>query len=160
MDDLYTLDKKLGELYDKIPLADRGTDVDSPQKDAYNSALSEFLKCGQKVFDDESLGVDQLLTKMKQYSVSSVKEILTHEPQEILVSIQGMDKVAEDSLIRLEYFLSCKREDPRAFNEDDMFASDREYLAAFSDEEIASFENFQNYIRRSSDLSLIQVSEP
>lgn len=155
MDDLYTLDKKLDALYNQIPLDERETDIKSPQKEAYNNALTEFLECGQKVFDDNNLGLDQLVTKMKQYSVLAVKEILTHEPQEILVSIQGMDKVAEDSLIRLEYCLSCKREDPRAFNEDNMFASDREYLASFSDEEIASFENFQNYIRRSSDEVII-----
>lgn len=152
MNDLYSLNKKIKDLYDKIPLYDRDkADVNSPEKDAYNKAVSEFLECGQSVFEDESLELDQVIAKMNQYSISSVKELLKHEPKDILSAIRDMDNVEEDAFMRLEYCLACKKDDPRSFYEDDMFAEDRAYLAAFSEAEIANFEAFQNYIRTNSD---------
>ena len=152
MNDLYSMKKRVDDLYDKIPLLERDNDETfSPQRDAYNEALSEFVKCGQTVFEDNSLSSEQIVARMNQYSVTSVKELLTHQPQDILAAIHEMDNVKEDAFMRLEYCLSVKKDAPEAFESDKMFASDRAYLAAFNDEEIANFEAFQNYIRTCSD---------
>lgn len=152
MNDLYSMKKRVDDLYDKIPLLERDNDETfSPQRDAYNEALSEFVKCGQTVFEDNSLSSEQIVARMNQYSVTSVKELLTLQPQDILAAIHEMDNVKEDAFMRLEYCLSVKKDAPEAFESDKMFASDRAYLAAFNDEEIANFEAFQNYIKTCSD---------
>lgn len=49
MNDLYSMKKRVDKLYDKIPLLDRNDDeVFSEQKDAYNKALKEFVKCDKQ----------------------------------------------------------------------------------------------------------------
>lgn len=152
MNDLYSMKKRVDDLYAKIPLLDRNNEEEfSPQRDAYNEALNEFVKCGQTVFNDNSLSGEQIVARMNQYSVTSVKELLTHQPQDILAAIHEMDNVRGDAFMRLEYCLSVKKDAPKEFESDKMFASDREYLASFSDEEIANFEAFQNYIKTCSD---------
>lgn len=152
MNDLYSMKKRVDDLYDKIPLLDRDNDETfSPQRDAYNKAVNEFVKCGQEVFEDDSLSVDQIVARMNQYSVSSVKELLTHQPQDILAAIREMDNVKEDAFMRLDYCLTVKKNAPEKFESDKMFASDRAYLAAFSEDEIANFEAFQDFIKTASD---------
>lgn len=151
MNDLYSLDQQLGELYNRIPLLERETDLDSQQKDDYNNALKEFVECGKKVFGDDSLGREQIDKKIQEHAILSVKASLTQEPQDILAAIQEMDNVTSDAFMRLEYCLSSRKEDPKSFYEEDYFAKDREFLASFSEEEIARFEEFQNYIRKTPD---------
>lgn len=97
------------------------------------------------------MNVDQIVARMNQYSVTSVKELLTHQPQDILSAIHGMDNVEEDAFMRLEYCLSVRKNSPESFEKDKMFAEDRAYLAKFTEEELANFEAFQDYIRTSSD---------
>lgn len=151
MNDLYSLDKQLGELYNRIPLLERDNDLDSQQKEDYNNALKEFVECGKKVFGDDSLGREQIDRKIQEYAILSVKSSLTHEPQDILAMIPDMDNITSDAFMRLEYCLSSRKEDPKSFYEEDFFAKDREFLASFSEEDIAHFEEFQNYIGKTPD---------
>ncbi len=151
MNDLYSLNRQLENLYNRIPLYERENDLDSPQKDEYNKALQEFIECGEKVFGEDNLDLEQINARIQEHSILAVKAMLAHEPQDIYASIPEMDNIASDAFTRLEYCLSCRRENPRDFYEDDNFASDRKFLSSFNEEDIASFERFQDYIRNTPD---------
>lgn len=147
MNELYLLKKQLEELYRKIPAYERDNNIETPESIAYQEFLKEFIAFGQKTFEDESLGLEQIEEKIRDYSIATIKELLTRQPQDILDSFSEMDDITRDSLNRLDMCLSYKREDPKFFYEDKNCASDREYLAGFDEEDIARYESLEDYIR-------------
>ena len=76
MNDLYFLDKELEKLYNRIPLFERENDISSQQKDEYNKALNEYLECGRKVFNDQSLKMEDIKKLMQEHSILSIKALL------------------------------------------------------------------------------------
>lgn len=149
MNELYLLKKQLDDLYNKIPKYERDNNIDSPELESYNEALKVFVSSGQKFFEDDSLKLEDIERKICEYSVAKTKETLSRDSQDILSAMDNMEEIERDSLMRLEYCLVCRDENPKDFYEDDNFAGDKEFLESFSDEEIASFSSLQDQIRKS-----------
>ncbi len=150
MDELYLLSKQVKELYSKIPLNERDNNIASPQKQEYQKALQSFIKIGKNVFGDD-LDLEELNERIKWHSILSVKAVLAKEPQDIYALIPEMDNVTSDAFMRLEYSLSSRKENLAYFYHDAIFSDNRDFLTNFNEEDIASFERFQEFIKNTSE---------
>ena len=155
MNELYLLKKQLDDFYGKIPAYERDNGIETPESIAYNEFLKEFIAFGQKTLEDDSLGLEQIEGKMRDYSVAIIKELLKREPKDILDSFSEMDDITRDSLKGLDMCLHYKKEDPKFFYEDQNCASDREYLACFDEDDIARYESLEDFIRNAPEEVLI-----
>ncbi len=66
---------------------------------------------------------------------------------EMLSTYKDLDKNQQTILIKLEECLYNKENDAEFFENDDLYADDREFLSKFSLEEISNFKSLQDSLR-------------
>lgn len=156
MDELYSVRKKLEDLYRMIPKYERDNNIETPEAKVYEEFKSEFIAMGRKVLEDESLSLDDIEKRIEEYSISSTKEILSRKPEDALDAFGTMETITRDAIIRLENCLIDKKEDSWKFHHNEIYASDREFLAAFSEEDIEAFRQLEDYIGQVPDEVLMK----
>ncbi len=150
MEELYLLKKQLDDLYSGIPKYERDNNIESPELIEYKRLSQKVIEYSSKLFGVQE-SMEQIEERILEYSVEAAKELLSHSPEEIKDAMPSMNGVTRNALTRLEYCLSSKRDNERDFQIDELFAKDRDFLARFTDKEIASFESLQNSLKNDSD---------
>ena len=150
MKELYLLNKQLDSLWNQIPRYERDKHIETPESIAYNEFLNKFVEYGRKVLDNQTLNYEQIQSKITEWSMHLVKELLSKDNQEIydniMVNADENYEIYKDNMVRLEECLTEKETNEWEFQNDELYTNDKKFLAHFSNEDIEKFKNFQIFL--------------
>ncbi|MBP3619607.1 MAG: hypothetical protein J6J24_02990 [Clostridia bacterium] len=100
------------------------------------------------------MGKEELVN---ENGVAQVKALLKGKNIEILSGIRNLDESGLVVMEKLEICMNEMKDDEFAFNNDELYAEDREFVQKFSKEELKKFGGFQDYVRSGFEEEVVRA---